>query len=207
LRRRPQPDFPREIAQAARDFRQPVGVGNDVVEKFSLVPVGHQGRRRRVDIVAQKLRGPLNRGQRRFQFMRYMGGEGRDEAGARIQPSCHFQKTLRQAGELAGAVALERAQRIAVALADQIGSFDQLPHRLGDGAMKQKSDQQGRNDHGEHREHESSAPLIQVFEDVAGRARRIDDACDLIAHDHGHRGKDAHAGAPADRIERRLVML
>jgi hypothetical protein len=54
-----------KIAQADRDFGQPIGVGDDVVEKFALVALGHS-RRRRVDIVAQQLRGALNRRQRRF---------------------------------------------------------------------------------------------------------------------------------------------
>ena len=160
-----------------------------------------------VDVVAQQFGGALDRRQRRFQFVRDMGGEGRDEAGARVQPPRHVEEALRQPGEFAGAVAPERAQRVAVALADQIGALDQFAHRLGDGAMKQESDQQRRHDHRKHREDDLAALLVEVLEDVAGRARGIDDAGDLVAHDHRHRGEDAHAGAAAHRIERGLVVL
>ena len=193
-----------EIAQTHRDFRQPISVRDDVIEEFSPVLVVH---RRRVDIVAQKLGGALYRRQWRLQFVRHMGGEGRDKAGTRIQPPRHFEKALRQAGEFAGAVAPERTQGFAVAVADQVGTLDQLPHRFGDGAMKQETDQKRRDNHEEHREGDFSTLLVEVFEDIAGRARGINDACDLVPRDHGHRGKDAHAGTPAHGIERGLVML
>ena len=114
---------------------------------------------------------------------------------------------MRQPREFAGAVALERTQRPVVAVADQIGALDQFPHRLGDGAMEQEPDQQRRHDHGKHREDDFSAPLIEIFEDIAGRARGIDDAGDLVAHDDGHGGKNAQAGAAAHGMERGLVML
>ena len=193
-----------EIAQAAGDLRQPVGVGDDVVEELAPVVVVH---RWRIDIVAQQFGGALDRGQRRFQLMRHMGGEGRDEIGARIQPSRHVEKALRQPGELAGAAALQRGQRIAIALADQIAALDQFPHRRGNGAVKQEADQQRRHDHEQHRERDLGALVVQVAEHVAGRARGIDDARDLAAHDHRHRGKDPHAGAAAHGIERGLVVL
>jgi len=141
------------------------------------VLVVHVGR---IDIVAQQFSGALDRCQRRFQFMRDMGGEGRDETGARIQPSRHFQEALRKPGEFAGAVALERTQRLAAAIADQIGALDQFAHRLGNGAMEQESDQQRRHDHEEYGESNLSTALIEVLEDVAGRTRGIDDAGDLV---------------------------
>ncbi len=115
-----------EIAQAAGDLRQPVGIGDDVVEKLAPVVVVHVGR---VDIVAQQFGRALDRRQRRFQLVRDMGGEGRDEVGARVQPPRHVEKALRQPGEFAGAVMPERAQRVAVALADQVGALDQFAHR------------------------------------------------------------------------------
>jgi len=136
-----------------------------------------------------------------------MGGESRDEAGTGIEPLGHPEKALRQPGELAGAMALERPQRIAVALADQVGALDQFPHRFGDGAVKQESDQQRRHDHAQDREREFAAQLVQIFEDIAGGARGIDHAGNLVAHDHRHRGENADAGAPAHGIERGLVVL
>ena len=193
-----------EIAQAARDRSQPVGVGDDVVEKLAPVLIVHVGR---VDVLAQQFGRALDRRQRRFEFMRDMGGEGRDEAGARVQPPRHVEETLRQQGEFAGAVMPQRAQRVAVALADQIGALHQFAHRSGDGAVKQKADQQRRHDHRKHREDHPAALLVEVFEDVARRARGIDDAGDLVAHDHRHRDEDAHPGAPAHRIERGLLVL
>src|SRR5665213_2957931 len=98
--------------------------------------------------------------------MRYMGGEGRDEARTGIQPPRHCQKTLRQAGELGRAMALEWPQRVAVALADQVAARDQLPHRPGDGAVKQNADQQRRHDRRKDGENEFLALLIEVFEDI-----------------------------------------
>src|SRR5207302_4088433 len=85
-------------------------------------------------------------------------------------------------------------------------SVDQLPHRSGDRAMKDEPDQQRRHDHGEYREADFCALLIEMLEDIAGRARGIDDPGDLVPRDNRHRRKDAYARAPANGVERRLVM-
>ena len=45
--------------------------------------------------------------------------------------------------------------------------------------------------------------LVEMLEDVARRARGIDDAGDVLVDEHRHRHEDAHPGAAADRIERR----
>ena len=72
--------------------------------------------------------------------------------------------------------------------------------------MKDEPDQQRRHDHGEYREADFCALLIEMLEDIAGRARGIDDPGDLVPRDNRHRRKDAYARAPANGVERRLVM-
>ncbi len=81
----------------------------------------------------------------------------------------------------------ERLKCVAIAAADARGAIDQFAHRLGDGPGKDQTDDDGRKNDGQTRQDELAALLIKMIEDIARRSRCVDDACNAVVDDHGHR--------------------
>src|ERR1700730_3719516 len=101
----------------------------------------------------------------------------------------------------------ERLKCVALAAADTRGAIDQFAHRSRDGPRKDQPDDDGRKTDGQSRQDELCALLIKMIEDIARRSRCVDDACNPVVDDYGHRRKYVNADAAADGIDRRRGLV
>ena len=136
-----------------------------------------------------------------------MGREGRDEIGAVGESSGHVEEALREHREFGGAVMLERPQSVAVARPDRIRPRDQLLDRPRDRAVEGEPDQQCQHRDGEACRRNLALLLVEMAKDVARRARGVEHGSDApVAHDR-HGRENPHAGAAAQRVDRRRLVL
>jgi hypothetical protein len=186
--------------------RRAARVGNDVVQESG--PLGRRHPLGRIGAgIAHQLGGAADRRQRRLELVRDMRREGGDVVGALVEPLRHLGKTLRQQRDLARAVMGERAKYGAAAVADFARTRHERVNGPSDRTRDQKAERQRRTEHRQPRKDEFSPLAVHVLEHVAGRARGIDDAGDAVAHDNRHGREHAHAGAAAQRINRRRRLV
>ena len=166
-------------------------------------------RRRSASVIASAVPHQLGRapdgGQRRFQLVRDMGGEGA-QVSERSCSSPPCRGSFRELRQFARAVAAERPDGAAVAAA--ISSVRRISAWTGRLTKREKMRPISSVAPSTRcRERDPAALVVELLDDVAGRPRHIDDAGDAPLHDDRHRHEDPHRGAPADGIERRRRVL
>ena len=116
-----------------------------------------------------------------------VGREGRNIVGAPRELFGHTEEAFRQSREFARAVMGERPEGVAVAAADPFDAADKLVHRAGDGAGENHADEGGAGNHGQRRQDELAALLVEVIEDIAWRSGCVDHARNAIVDEYRHR--------------------
>ena len=125
---------------------------------------------------------------------------------ALVQALRHCEEALGELGEFARSVARQGPDGAAVALSDLARAVDEGMDRTGDEAGEGQADETRHEEHDRRRERDATALVVELADDVARRARGVDNARDAAPGDDRHGGEDAHRGAAADRIDGRRRM-